>query len=71
MEHFIEKKMIEQGLKLPQIAAPAGNYIPVKKYGNLLFVSGQLPIFEGQITLKGQVGKNVTADQAKEAARLC
>ena len=46
-------------------------YIPVKKLGNALFVSGQVPFVNGVMQFPGHVGDEVTLEQAQEAARIC
>jgi enamine deaminase RidA (YjgF/YER057c/UK114 family) len=66
-----EKRLAELGLTLPAAAAPIANYVPAVRAGPLLFVSGQLPLKDGQLMLAGLVGDTVSVDQATEAARLC
>ena len=46
-----EDKLREMGLVLPEMAAPAGAYVPGKRTGNLVYVAGQLPL-KGMTTLK-------------------
>ena len=60
---LIEKRLKELGLDLPQPKPPVGNYLGYKPMGNLLFASGRVS------DLIGEVGTEVTEDQAKEAAR--
>ena len=67
----IEKRIEELGIVLPEAAAPAAMYVPVKKTGNLLFVSGQIPVKEGKMQFEGKAGKDKTLEEAQEAARLC
>ena len=55
---------------LPEVA-PAGNYVPAMKTGNLLFVSGQLPKVEGRIAYKGRLGKDLNLESGRKAARAC
>lgn len=59
------------GLKLPQVAAPVAAYVPATRTGNLVFTSGQLPFVGGELTHVGHVGAEVSAEEAKEAARTC
>ena len=66
-----EGKLKELGIDLPEIAAPAGVYVPVKRVGSLLFVAGQLPLREGELISTGHVGRNVSVDEANAAARQC
>ncbi|MBO1269319.1 RidA family protein [Arthrobacter cavernae] len=46
-------------------------FVPVRRSGNLLFVSGQLPLAGGELVATGIVGATVTVDQAREAAEAC
>ncbi|MBL1073599.1 RidA family protein [Nocardia sp. 2] len=59
------------GLELPGVAAPVAAYIPAVRTGNLVYTSGQLPFVNGQLTVTGKVGAEVTTEQAAEAAQLC
>ena len=67
----VEKRIEELGLELPKAAAPAAMYVPVKKAGNLLFVSGQIPVKNGEMMFTGKVGEDRTEDEGTQAARLC
>src|SRR5262245_21888925 len=66
----IEQRLTELGIELPQAPAPAGNYQPWVFAGNLLFLSGQLPILNGKPQFTGQVGADLTEEQGYAAARL-
>ena len=61
----------ELGYELPSVPNPAGSYVPATSAGSLLFTAGQLPFEEGQLRYTGKVGKDVSVEAAKEAARLC
>lgn len=67
----IEDRLKELGYTLPDPPAAAGNYLPYRISGNLLFLSGVLPVRNGQLTYKGKVGRDLTEEQAYEAARIC
>jgi enamine deaminase RidA (YjgF/YER057c/UK114 family) len=67
----LERRLAEQGLRLPPAAAPAANYQPYTIGGRLLFISGQLPFQDGRIAITGCLGDGVTLEQGQEAARLC
>ena len=67
----VEKRIEELGIDLPEMAAPAAMYVPVKQTGNLVFVSGQIPVKDGVMQYSGKAGKDKTLEEAKEAARLC
>ncbi|QGM96190.1 RidA family protein [Methylocystis parvus] len=59
------------GLILPPAAAPVANYVPFVRTGNLLFVSGQLPMGAGGIdpAHKGKLGATVSLEDGQAAAR--
>jgi enamine deaminase RidA (YjgF/YER057c/UK114 family) len=59
------------GLALPPAPKPVGAYVPAARTGNLLFVSGQLPMKDGELLLKGRLGEEVSLAQARECARQC
>lgn len=67
----IEAHLKTLGLTLPSAAAPAANYVPFVRSGNLLFVAGQLPMRDGAVACLGQVGVEVSPEEAYEAAKLC
>ncbi len=58
----------ELGITLPPVATPAAAYVPFVQTGNLVFVSGHVAKRDGKAWV-GQLGKNMTTDEAKGAAR--
>jgi enamine deaminase RidA (YjgF/YER057c/UK114 family) len=70
----VEDRLAELGLTVPDVAPPAGAYVPALREGNLVFTSGQLPMVAGDLPQTGKVGDGpdlVAADDAKELARTC
>lgn len=65
----IEEKLAQMGLSLPAPGPPAGNYVGAVQVGNLLFVSGHGPRHEG-VYITGKVGRDLSVEQAYEAARV-
>lgn len=59
------------GITLPTPAAPVANYVGYVQTGNLVIVSGQLPIEDGKLAVMGHVGEGIGLEQAQHAARLC
>ncbi len=59
------------GITLPDAPAPAANYVPYVIAGNMVFISGQLPLVDGKLSVTGHVGKDVSTDEAAQQARLC
>jgi enamine deaminase RidA (YjgF/YER057c/UK114 family) len=64
-------KLSELGIELPPVVAPLAAYVPAVQTGNLVYTSGQLPITDGQLLSSGKVGADVTAEDAKQLARVC
>jgi len=58
-------------IELPNPAAPAANYVPTVIAGNLLFVAGQITIFNGELRHLGKLGAGIDVETGKQAARLC
>lgn len=67
----IEAKLAQLGFPLPEVAKPVAAYVPAVVTGNLCFTAGQLPFVNGALPTSGKVGRDVTAEQAKDLARLC
>ena len=67
----IKEKFSELGLSLPTAAPPVAAYVPAVKSGNLVFTAGQLPVVDGKLPKEGKVGRDVTAEEAKELAQIC
>jgi len=67
--HPVYAKLQSLGITLPEVAAPAAAYLPFVRTGNLVFLSGHLAKRDGQVIV-GQLGKNVTTEEGKAAARL-
>ncbi len=71
MAGTVEARLKELGITLPPPAAPVANYIPYNVTGNLLVVSGQIPIVDGKIAFTGKLGAGVSVEQGQHAARTC
>ena len=67
----IEPRLAELGITLPAAGKAVANFVPCVLSGTTLYISGQVPFINGGIVHAGQVGREVTLEQAKEAARLC
>lgn len=67
----IQDKLRSLNIDLPALSGPFGAYVPAKRIGNLIYVSGQLPMKEGKLLATGQVPSRSSIDQAKLAARQC
>lgn len=65
------QRLKELGLTLPPAPKAVGAYVPCVRHGELLLLSGQIPLADGKVQIAGQVGFERTLEQAQEAARLC
>ena len=66
----VEKKLQEMGFEIPEVAAPAGVYVLARRVGNLLYLAGQTAHVNGEVKVKGVVGKDLTIEEGQEGARL-
>ena len=66
-----DEKIKELKIELPDAKAPVGSYVATKIVGKLLYVSGQISINSNGDLIKGKVGKDLTTDEAYEAAKRC
>lgn len=64
-----DARIAELNLELPKPQTPAGTYVPVVRTGNLIYVSGHGPQMSDGTYMKGIVGKEITEEQGKAAAR--
>lgn len=67
----IDQRLAELKIQLPEIIAPVANYVPFVKSGNQVFISGQLPIHNGEVKYIGKLGDNISIEDAQNAARIC
>jgi enamine deaminase RidA (YjgF/YER057c/UK114 family) len=65
-----EDKLRELGIELPEAPSPLGSYVPIMRTGNLVFLSGILPLVKGKLLRQGRVGESVSLDEAREDARI-
>jgi len=67
---MIEEKLNSLGVVLPNPPTPAGSYVPAVKTGNLLFISGQIPMEGGKVIFTGKVSDD-NLETAQKSARMC
>jgi enamine deaminase RidA (YjgF/YER057c/UK114 family) len=66
-----DARLAAPGIELPSPAAPAANYVPCVRSGNLLYVSGQLPFGPKGLEHVGKLGADTDVEAGRAAARLC
>src|ERR1700722_13202812 len=64
-------RLQELNISLPLPSPPAANYVPFIRVGSLVFISGQLPSWNGELKYIGKLGRDFTLKEGQEAARLC
>lgn len=65
------ERLRELGIELPEVARPAGAYVPAVRSGSLVFTAGQLPVVAGRLARTGKVGAEVDPGEAAGLARSC
>lgn len=71
MAGSIEARLKEKGVTLPNVAAPAANYVPSVISGNMLYISGQVPFVDGKISHTGKLGAEFSIEEGYACARIC
>ena len=67
---MIEEKLDSLGIKIPNPPTPAGSYVPAVRTGNLLYISGQIPMEDGKVIFTGKVSDD-NLEIAQKSARMC
>lgn len=68
---MIDKKIASLNIEIPNPPKSAGSYIPVVVVKDLAFVSGQIPIINGEVQFPGKVPEVISIEKAQKAARIC
>ena len=66
----VEEKLKELGIEISDAPEPVGAYKSAVITGNLIFVSGQLPIENGRLRYKGRVGEELSVEDGVHASRI-
>src|SRR3546814_900950 len=67
----VDARLAKLGIEVPVAAAPVANYVGFVQTGNLVFVSGQLPMKDGKPQYQGKLGAGLPLEDGQAAARLC
>ena len=67
----IERRLEDMGIELPPVPKTQGVYQLCNQSGNLVYLAGHLPMPKGGELVKGKLGKDMSAEEGAEAARLC
>ncbi len=66
MASTVESRLNEMGITVPDAPAPAANYVPWVKSGNMIYVAGQVPFVDGKLTATGHLGDNASVEDGYE-----
>jgi enamine deaminase RidA (YjgF/YER057c/UK114 family) len=66
-----EERLQQLGVDLPAPAVPVAAYVPCVRTGDLVYVSGQVPLVDGTPTHRGRLGDEVSLEDGRAAARTC
>jgi enamine deaminase RidA (YjgF/YER057c/UK114 family) len=66
----ISSRLSELGIVLPAAPVPLGSYVESSAAGNLLFLSGALPVKNGKLAISGRLGGNLSVKEGQEAVRI-
>ena len=58
MAGTVDARLAKLGIELPAASAPAANYVPYTISGNLVFISGQITMWNGELKYIGRVGSD-------------
>ena len=67
---LVEEKLRKLGIELPPVPEPVAEYLPYRKTGNLIYISGQDCRINGELKYEGKVGAEVTEEQGYQAAKI-
>lgn len=67
----IDSNLARLGISLPATSAPAANYVPARRTGGQVYISGQVPAEGGKDKYTGKLGAEYTIEDGQAAARLC
>lgn len=66
----LRTRLSKLGIALPTPPTPLGAYVESVQVGNLLFLSGTLPVAGGKLAVSGRLGENLSIEEGQEAARI-
>jgi len=70
LKDHISSRLTELGIVLPAPPTPLGTYVESSEAGNLLFLSGTLPVVNRKLAIAGRLGDNLSVKDGQDAARI-
>jgi enamine deaminase RidA (YjgF/YER057c/UK114 family) len=66
----LSSRLDKLGIVLPAPPTPLGAYVESSDTGNLLFLTGMLPVVNGKLVISGRLGENLSVKEGQDAARI-
>jgi enamine deaminase RidA (YjgF/YER057c/UK114 family) len=66
----LSSRLDKLGIVLPPPPTPLGAYVESSDTGNLLFLTGTLPVVNGKLAISGRLGDNLSVKEGQDAARI-
>jgi enamine deaminase RidA (YjgF/YER057c/UK114 family) len=66
----LSSRLEKLGIVLPAPPTPLGAYVESSDVGNLLFLTGMLPVVNGKLEISGRLGENLSVKEGQDAARI-
>lgn len=67
----IDARLKALGITLAPPPAPVAAYVPFTRSGNLVFISGQVPLSDGALKYVGKLGADFSVEMGQQAAQIC
>ena len=71
MTESAEQALGRLGIQLPSPPRPVASYVPVHQSGELVFTSGVVPTWNGEVRMRGVVGSDLSVEEGAKAAEIC
>ena len=69
--HIFEENIKQLGIEIPDMPTPLANYMPYTISDNVVYISGQGPVKNGELVYKGKVGDDISIEDGIKAAEFC
>lgn len=67
----IDARLSALAIELPDVPTPIANFVPYRRFGDLIFLAGQVCEWNGEVRYVGRVGVDFDLAEAQKAARIC
>lgn len=67
----VDARLSALAIELPRVPIPVANFVPFRRFGNLVFLAGQVCEWNGVVRYVGRVGVDYDLADGQKAARVC